>query len=206
MTRSPLYVPLHHALQHPDVALLASRLASRVAVDATVRDDTRLAAVAAVLRVVEGTAELLFIKRSEHEGDPWSGHMAFPGGRHEPHDASLEATACRETMEELALDLTCGRILGRLDDLAPRNPVLPPILIRPFVAVVPPDVIFSPSEEVAATFWVPLAVLRHEDTRAEHVMTINGARARFPGFRVEQHIVWGLTERIVQQLLALLEP
>jgi hypothetical protein len=67
-------------------------------------------------------------------------------------------------------------------------------------------VIFSPSEEVAATFWVPLAVLRHEDTRAEHVMTINGARARFPGFRVEQHIVWGLTERIVQQLLALLEP
>ncbi|WP_026848658.1 NUDIX hydrolase [Gemmatimonas phototrophica] len=199
-------MPLHHALQHPDVALLSSHLMSRVAVDATVREDTRLAAVAAVLRVVEGTVELLFIKRSEHEGDPWSGHMAFPGGRHEPHDASLEATACRETMEELALDLTCGRILGRLDDLAPRNPVLPPILIRPFVAVVPPDVIFSPSEEVAATFWVPLAVLRHEDTRAEHVMTINGVRARFPGFRVEQHIVWGLTERIVQQLLALLEP
>jgi 8-oxo-dGTP pyrophosphatase MutT (NUDIX family) len=197
---------LHHALQHPDVALLSSRLVSRVAVDATVHNDTRLAAVAAVLRVVEGTAELLFIKRSEHEGDPWSGHMAFPGGRFESHDASLEATACRETMEELALDLTCGRILGRLDDLAPRSPVLPPILIRPFVAVVPPDVIFSPSEEVAATFWVPLAVLRHEDTRAEHVMTINGARARFPGFRVEQHIVWGLTERIVQQLLALLEP
>jgi 8-oxo-dGTP pyrophosphatase MutT (NUDIX family) len=197
---------LHHALQHPDVVLLSSRLASRVAVDAKVHDDTRLAAVAAVLRVVEGTVELLFIKRSEHEGDPWSGHMAFPGGRHEPHDASLEATACRETMEELSLDLSRGRLLGRLDDLAPRNPVLPPILIRPFVAVVPPDVIFSPSEEVAATFWVPLAVLRHEDTRAEHVMTINGARARFPGFRVEQHIVWGLTERIVQQLLALLEP
>jgi hypothetical protein len=97
-------------------------------------------------------------------------------------------------------------MLGRLDDLAPRNAALPPILIRPFVAVVPADVIFSPSEEVAATFWVPLSVLRHEDTRAEHVITINGARSRFPGFRVEQHIVWGLTERIVQQLLSLLDP
>lgn len=130
--------------------------------------------------------------------------MAFPGGRHEPGDATLEDTACRESLEELALDLREGAILGRLDDLAPRSPALPPILIRPFVAVVAPDVRFSPSAEVAATFWVPLAVLAHEDSRAEHIMTINGARARFPGFRVHEHIVWGLTERIVQQLLSLL--
>lgn len=132
--------------------------------------------------------------------------MALPGGRQEPADVDLRHTAARETFEELALDLDVGQVLGRLDDLAPRSASLPPILIRPFVAVVPPDVTFIPSEEVAATFWVPLAVLRHEDTRAEHVMTINGARAQFPGFRVEEHIVWGLTERIVQQLLALLDP
>jgi 8-oxo-dGTP pyrophosphatase MutT (NUDIX family) len=161
--------------------------------------------VAAVIRVVEREPELLFIKRAEHEGDPWSGHMAFPGGRHEPGDGTLEETACRESYEELALDLRAGTILGRLDDLAPRSPVLPPILIRPFVAVVAPDVTFAPSEEVAATFWVPLSVLAHEDSRAEHVMTINGASARFPGFRVHEHIVWGLTERIVQQLLSLLD-
>lgn len=197
---------LREALSQPDIARIAEQLRARVPVDAEALDETRLAAVVAVLRVVEGTAELLFIKRSEHEGDPWSGHMAFPGGRHEPEDRALEDTARRETFEELALDLSRGRVLGRLDDLAPRNAALPPILIRPFVAVVPADVIFSPSEEVAATFWVPLAVLRHEDTRAEHVITINGARSRFPGFRVEQHIVWGLTERIVQQLLSLLDP
>lgn len=197
---------LREALVQPDIARIAEQVRARVPVDAEALDETRLAAVVAVLRVVEGTAELLFIKRSEHEGDPWSGHMAFPGGRHEPEDRSLEDTARRETFEELALDLSRGRVLGRLDDLAPRNAALPPILIRPFVAVVPADVIFSPSEEVAATFWVPLAVLRHEDTRAEYVITINGARSRFPGFRVEQHIVWGLTERIVQQLLSLLDP
>jgi 8-oxo-dGTP pyrophosphatase MutT (NUDIX family) len=196
---------LQEALRNPRIAVLAARLSARTPVEASRLADTRLAAVAAVLRVVDGGPELLFIKRADHEGDPWSGHMAFPGGRHEPADASLEATAFRETYEELALDLRQGELLGRLDDLAPRNAMLPPILIRPFVAVVAPDVTFSPSEEVAATFWVPLDVLAHEDTRTDHVMTINGARAHFPGFRVDQHIVWGLTERIVQQMLSLLD-
>lgn len=195
---------VHGALQHPTVAALAARLAQRVPGEATRHEHARLAAVAAVLRVVDHGPELLFIKRAERDGDPWSGHMAFPGGRHEAGDATLEHTAYRETFEELALDLRAGQLLGRLDDLAPLSPVLPPILIRPFVAVVPPDVVFAPNEEVAATFWVPLAVLAREETRAEHEMLVKGARVRFPGFRVDRHIVWGLTERIVQQLLRVL--
>lgn len=198
--------PLATALQQPDLLRLATRLSSRPSVDAVRHAESRYAAVAAVLRVVDAHPEVLFIRRAEHEGDPWSGHMAFPGGRHEPADTSLEMTAIRETYEELALDLHHGRMLGRLDDLAPRNPSLPPIIIRPYVAVVAPDVTLVPSHEVAATYWVPLRVLQHEDTQAEHVMTINGARARFPGFRVDEHIVWGLTERIVRQLLSLFEP
>ncbi len=195
--------PLDAALAHPDLNRLAVRLASRVP-----RDDVaeKLAAVAAVFRVVDEEPELLFIKRAHRDGDPWSGHMAFPGGRHEPEDLTLEHTAVRETMEELALDLTAGRLLGRLDDLAPHNANLPSIVIRPFVAVVQPDVSFVPSDEVAATFWVPVARLLGSDAQAEHVMTINGARARFPGYRVHEHIVWGLTERIVRQLLPLLDP
>ena len=161
--------------------------------------------MAAVLRVVD-EPELLFIKRAELERDPWSGHVAFPGGRIEPADTSLEMTAMRETFEELALDLRVGRILGRLDDLAPRSPVLPPIIIRPFVAIVSPDVEFILSAEVASAFWVPLSALRGESAKAEHVMMINGVRARFPAFRVQEHVIWGLTERIVRQLLPLVEP
>lgn len=202
MTSALPHPRVRGALQHPAVAALAARLAQRVPVEATRHEQARLAAVAAVLRVVDHGPELLFIKRAEREGDPWSGHMAFPGGRHEVGDATLEHTVYRETFEELALDLRVGQLLGRLDDLAPRSPVLPPILIRPYVAVVPPDVVFAPNVEVAATFWVPLAVLAREETRAEHEMLVNGARVRFPGFRVDRHIVWGLTERIVQQLLA----
>jgi len=197
---------LQTALQHADVSRLARRLASRVPVDASPAAESRLAAVSAVLRVVDGETELLFIKRAELERDPWSGHMAFPGGRLESGDASLEITAVRETREELALDLTQGRMLGRLDDLAPRNRSLPPIIIRPFVAIVEPNVLFTPSAEVAATFWVPLARLQHESSKAKYEVEMNGMRASFPAFRVEQHIVWGLTERIVRQLLALVSP
>ena len=197
---------MQRALQHADVSRLAERLASRVPVDASPTAESRLAAVTAVLRVVNSVPELLFIKRAELARDPWSGHMAFPGGRLEAGDASLEVTAVRETQEELALDLTQGRMLGRLDDLAPRNRSLPPIIIRPFVAIVEPDVTLTPSEEVAATFWVPLAQLQQERSQAEYVVEVNGNRATFPAFRVEQHIVWGLTERIVRQLLVLVSP
>lgn len=197
---------LQLALQHADVSRLARRLATRVPVDAEPSGESRLAAVSAVLRVVDDEPELLFIKRAELERDPWSGHMAFPGGRLEIGDASLEATAVRETQEELALDLEAGRMLGRLDDLAPRSRHLPPIIIRPFVALVEPGVTFVPSEEVAATFWVPLTVLRHIDSQAEHVIEVNGQRSRFPAYRVQQHIVWGITERIVRQLLSLIDP
>ncbi len=195
---------LSSTLTHTSIARLAARLSARMPVDAVPTAESRLAAVAAVLRVVD-EPELLFIKRAELERDPWSGHVAFPGGRVEQGDASLEATAMRETLEELSLDLAHGRMLGRLDDLAPRSRVLPPIIIRPFVAIVAPDVTFVKNAEVASVFWVPLSALRDEQSKGEHVMMVNGVRARFPALRVQEHIVWGLTERIVRQLLPLLD-
>ncbi len=193
---------LAQALAHGTVARLAARLVERRAQDAAPASASWHAAVAAVLRVTD-EPELLFIRRAEAPGDPWSGHIAFPGGRRDPGDATLEATAVRETREELALDLGLGRMLGRLDELAPRSRALPPVIVRPFVAVVPPDVALSPSDEVAATFWVPLARFRDPATRAEHVVEAHAVRVRFPAYRVGDHLVWGLTERILRQLLAL---
>ena len=177
----------------------------RSAYDATAERGVRLAAVAAVLRVLD-EPELLFIKRAEAVGDPWSGHMAFPGGRHEPGDHSLRETAVRETWEETAIDITrAGRLLGRLDDLAPRSPLLPRIVIRPFVAIVHPAVQIVPSDEVAAYFWVPVRQLLDPATQAEHQLLHEGAPLRFPGYRVGPHVAWGLTERIVRQLLGVID-
>lgn len=174
----------------------------RAPVDVPPSPNSRLAAVAAVMRVVD-EPELLFIKRAEVAHDPWSGHVAFPGGRHEETDETLADTAIRETHEELALSLGHASLIGRLDDLAPRNPSLPAIIVRPYVAVVGPNVDLQPSREVAATFWVPLTILRDPSMQAEHVMEMNGVRARFPAYRIEEHLVWGLTERIVRQLLGM---
>jgi 8-oxo-dGTP pyrophosphatase MutT (NUDIX family) len=149
--------------------------------------------------------ELLFIKRAEVPHDPWSGHMAFPGGRHEPGDASLAETALRETREELGLDLRHGTLLGALDDLAPVSAHLPRIVVRPFVVVMasPPPLV--PSHEVAATFWEPVARLRSSVAQATHVVRLGGREAHYPAYRVGPHLVWGMTERILRQLLTLFD-
>ena len=164
------------------------------------------AAVAAVIRMVNGELQLLFIKRAEVAHDPWSGHVAFPGGRREPQDGSLLDTAVRETCEELSLDLARGEVIGRLDDISPRTRTLPAIVVRPYVAVTTPDVTLVPSREVAATFWVPISKLRDPSAQDEHHVIVNGVKSSFAAYRFEQHYVWGLTERIVRQLLSLWKP
>ena len=81
-------------------------------------DQSVRAAVAVVLRAGEDRRpEVLFIKRAQHPGDPWSGHMAFPGGRIDLTDATIQSAAERETLEEVGLSLDAAESLGRLDDL-----------------------------------------------------------------------------------------
>src|SRR6185503_21248762 len=123
-------------------ARLVIRLAGHPGATIDLEGAMRYAAIALVLRPNdEGDSDLLMIKRAEVERDPWSGHIACPGGRMDPTDRDLEHTAIRETWEETGIDLSRdGRILGTLDDITPRTPSLPPLVIRPFVAVVRPDV------------------------------------------------------------------
>src|SRR5689334_17901368 len=95
-------VRLAAALSHGEVAALTESLAARPGLDDVPRAGERpprRAAVALVLRVVSGRLELLFVKRAEYAGDPWSGQVAFPGGRQEPVDETLWDTAVRETRE-----------------------------------------------------------------------------------------------------------
>lgn len=163
----------------------------------------RWAAVALVLHGAQvRDAELLFIRRAERAGDPWSGHVAFPGGRHDATDPSLEFTARRETHEELGLVLgERGRLLGRLDDLRPRSVALPPIVVRPFVYAVAEPVVLAPNAEVRSAFWTPVTRLLDPVVRSEHQVAHGDVRYRMPAYRLGEDVVWGMTERIVTQFL-----
>src|SRR5947209_9048129 len=202
-------------LELPDVRRLRAALVARpgLRIDAT-DGARRLAAIALVLRPGSGSAvdgeadpELLMIKRAEAVGDPWSGHIACPGGRMEPRDHDLEQTAIRETWEETGVDLARdGRVLGALDDISPRSPTLPLIIVRPFVAVVKPELEIVQSSEVAEAFWVPLAALRERAAWGTALVAVRGHGERqVAAFRHREYTVWGLTERVLRQFLEYLD-
>ena len=172
--------------------------------------DARPAAVALVLLPVSargggggGGLEILLIRRAERADDPWSGQIAFPGGRQEASDPDLLATAIRETREETGVDLSAAERLGTLDDLYPRTPTLPPVVVRPFVFALATRPALVPSDEVQRAFWMPLAHLSESGVRREVTLTLRGAKRTFPAYLVGNgdEVIWGMTERILTPFL-----
>jgi len=115
------------------------------------------AAVALILLEGPRGLETLLIRRAERADDPWSGQVALPGGRYDPADADLLVTAIRETREETGVDLSAAERLGVLDDLYPRTPTLPAVVVRPFVFALASRPTLVPGVEAARVFWLPLA-------------------------------------------------
>jgi 8-oxo-dGTP pyrophosphatase MutT (NUDIX family) len=174
------------------------------------REGGWVAAVAVILRASGGTAppDLLLIRRAAHDLDPWSGHMALPGGRRDPDDASLLHTARRETLEEVDIRLDPeSAVLGRLDAVSPQNPGLPPLTILPIVFSVQTgtEARIAAPREVAEIHWVPLT---HFGERANHTTYRYPAAGdlRFPAWDVGGRAVWGLTHRVLSDLLERLGP
>jgi 8-oxo-dGTP pyrophosphatase MutT (NUDIX family) len=147
--------------------------------------------------------EILLIKRAEHPRDPWSGHMALPGGRRSPSDADLAATAFRETEEETGIPVgRVGELLGALDDVAPATPRLPPLIISPFVVLVPGGTEATPDRrEVETAVWVPLAALRESGAVSEILIELQDGSLSFPSLRFGDYVIWGLTHRIITQFI-----
>lgn len=186
---------------------IESALATRPAQKVSLAEGERRAAVALILRSSESDElEMLLIKRATYEGDPWSGHVALPGGRQESLDTTLRDTAVRETREETGIDLSIhGHALGELDDLAPRTPVLPPIIISPFVFSLGGDAHLVASPEVAEAFWVPVDALRAPGVAREIELFLHGGPRRVQSLQHGPHTIWGLTERILRQFFTLLD-
>jgi 8-oxo-dGTP pyrophosphatase MutT (NUDIX family) len=162
----------------------------------------RCASVALVVRPGPSELELLLIKRATVEGDPWSGHMALPGGRRGPTDGSSLDTAIREAREEVGLDLAArGRLLGQLDDVEPRAGA-PTIVVSAYAFSVGADAAVDMNHEVALAMWVPLGHLRDPRSATEHLHAMaSGAALRFPAIGYQNHVIWGITHRIIGHFL-----
>ncbi len=178
-------------------AAFRARAAARVP-DASLKR----AAVAVVLRDGAAGPEILFIRRAEHPHDPWSGQMAFPGGRFEPGDADLVATAVRETAEEIGVDLgSNGECLGALDEVRAMARLRPMNLaIAPFVFRLRHDAPLRLSDEVMSAHWLPLPELFSARFRSTHEYDHQGTRHQFPCIVYDGLVIWGLTYRMFSAL------
>lgn len=160
------------------------------------------AAVAAVLHEpIGGSPELLFIERAEHPLDPWSGHMAFPGGRVDPGDATPRHAAERETLEEVGLALANAELLGRLDDVEGAPPGFDSLVVSAFVYHLPTRVPATLNYEVRDALWVPLPALADAARRVPFYWPRGQQETHYPGILVghpERHVVWGLTYRFLE--------
>ena len=168
-------------------------------------DKTR-AAVAVVLGPTQGGLQLLFIERAQHPDDPWSGHIAFPGGRIEADDPSPQAAAERETLEEVGLDLSGAEYWGRVDDLTGH---MLPVVVSGFVYRLATPAALVLSEEIESAFWVGADPLRDPGKRTQYRLRHRGAEQAFPALDLlgpGRPLLWGLTFRIVRQLVAWMEP
>jgi 8-oxo-dGTP pyrophosphatase MutT (NUDIX family) len=147
----------------------------------------------------------LFVLRAAHDGDPWSGHVALPGGRVEDEDTDLVETAMRETREETAVDLARDAVLAPLDEIHPRSVHLPSIGVTPYVGWVDERPEIRENHEIAGHIWVPLPVLRAPESRS--TLALPGRPDRvFPTIEYAGAVIWGLTHAIVEDFLRRVAP
>lgn len=161
------------------------------------------AAVAAVFRPAADarTSELLFIQRATKATDPWSGQMAFPGGREEAEDPSPRHTAMRETEEEVGLDLSGARFLGSLTELDGGRANNRRVIVSAHAWWLDgPRPTLTPNYEVADVVWVSLGELANRERHIDYLYPPSGML--FPGIQLDrrEQVIWGLTLRFLGDL------
>lgn len=191
-------------------ASLAQALAGASPEKLPERHHKRRSAVAVVLdNDAPKDASLLLIRRAQHERDPWSGHMAFPGGRQEKYDRNGLATAIRETHEELGFNIDAAseqgvaRVIGRLSDFSTRKRAIPiDMIVSPYVIHIEQRPELVPNYEVDDALWIPLAYFADPANRDSLDFSFAGRDHAMPCVRYsDQHVVWGMTLKMIDELL-----
>ena len=157
----------------------------------------KYAAVSIIVRDTQFPSVLL-IKRAERSGDPWSGQIAFPGGKMQTGDASARDTAIRETQEEVGVDLRGAEFLGYAPTATTHTGNMD---VVPAVFVLKESVEIRTNAEVASYRWVSLDDLVAPSAQATYTLESGGRAVGLPAFKVEDYVVWGLTHRILSTVL-----
>ncbi len=170
---------------------------------AAFRPDPSHAGVAMILAGDDNNLDACFIRRAERDGDPWSGQVAFPGGRASPDDRNAQRVAERETLEEIGLKLEPHRLIGPLPvQPIQRNYLRGSLTLSPFVYHIDgasrATATVRLPQEVADVFWVPLRHLFDADAITELEYPLDGKLTTFPGILFEEHVIWGLTLRLLE--------
>ncbi|MDE1852243.1 MAG: CoA pyrophosphatase [Thaumarchaeota archaeon] len=159
----------------------------------------RFAAVSIIIRD-RRFPSILLIKRAERSGDPWSGQIAFPGGKMQPEDRTARDTAVRETMEEVGFDLGgAAEFLGYASVTTTHTGTMD---VVPLVFILKEGVEIKPNGEVASYRWVDLGDLLAPETQSTHKLSYQGRDVELPAYAVGDYVVWGLTHGILSKLLA----
>jgi 8-oxo-dGTP pyrophosphatase MutT (NUDIX family) len=190
------------ALQRRD--LVCRLAAARREVE--VAEGVRRAAVAAILRGVDDDLEVLLMRRAERPGDRWSGQISLPGGHVDPTDADTLAAAIRETREEVGLDLAGdAEVLGELTPIqAMARGRRIELWITPVVFLYRGAGALTLGPEADDAFWLPVGAVRRGELDAEHRYEHEGTVYPLPSWRFGERVIWGLTHRILGEILALL--
>jgi len=187
---------------------LHRRLQGFVKQDAGFEPRSGRAAVAIMVREGQEATELLMIRRATREGDPWSGHMGFPGGRRDPEDHSNLSCALRETEEELGVDLSrWGAPLGELSDVNTGwRKDRPEMLVTPFIFSVSELPTLTPNHEVDDVVWVPLHFLMDESNREPLEWEWKGQKMETDSYLYDCYRIWGLSLMMIDEMMRLLRP
>jgi 8-oxo-dGTP pyrophosphatase MutT (NUDIX family) len=196
-------------LRQIDASWLRTRLAGRPASLPTLYGDEEarpeggaLTAAAVLLPIVERAEELtvLFTLRTTHL-KAHSGQVSFPGGRVEPLDPSPEATALRETHEEIGLAAASVEVLGRLSDYHTRTG----FRVTPVIGLVttPLDLRLD-AREVQHVFEVPLSFLLDPANHQRHQREFQGRTVHYYAIPYREHYIWGATAGMLVNFYRLL--
>ncbi len=161
------------------------------------KETSPVAAVAIIINPEDRRGSVLLIKRTERLGDPWSGQVAFPGGHKAPEERDFLETAVREANEEVGIELREHELLGHLPLVRAHTRR---IHVVPYVFELKANVVIRPNEEVSESFWAPLSFLdKIKATKTQ--VEFEGGRMNVDAYIYDEHVIWGLTFRIINILL-----